>query len=75
MAMYGVKKPIEAMQTATGVKDKVAEYWIQLLVKKAKDLQNANPGRSHESIAEELRLWLDEQPGDKINPLLSLPGK
>jgi len=73
--MYGVKKPIEAMQTATGVKDKVAEHWIQLLLKKAKELQNTNPGRSHESIAEELRLWFKEQPGDKINPLLSMPGK
>jgi hypothetical protein len=33
-----------------------------------------NPGRSAESIKEELEAWLSDQPGDKVNPLLDIAG-
>jgi hypothetical protein len=37
-------------------------------------MKSRNPGRSSESIAEELQEWLKSEPGEKMNPLLSIPG-
>lgn len=74
-AMYGIEKPITDLQTATGVKDKIAQHWIEILLKKSREMKSQNPRRSAEEIAEELRIWLHEQPGDKVNPLLSISGE
>ncbi|KAJ7198300.1 hypothetical protein GGX14DRAFT_374386 [Mycena pura] len=74
LAMYGVKAPIEKLQTATGVKDKVAQYWIDILIDRARNLKAESPGKTDEVIANELRVWLEEQPGDKVNPLLDIEG-
>jgi hypothetical protein len=74
LATHGVEKPILDLQTATGTKDKVAQYWIEILLKKAREMKSAQPGRSTEAIAEELQRWLILQPGEKINPLLSITG-
>ncbi|KAK0430360.1 hypothetical protein EV421DRAFT_1893571 [Armillaria borealis] len=71
-AMHGVEKTVSDMQTATGIKDKVTQHWIELLLAKAKEMKHAQPGRSLESVVEELQKWFDEQPGDKINPLLDI---
>jgi len=62
------------MQTATGTKDKIAQYWIDILLQKSREMKSAHPGRGAEFIADELREWLKAQPGDKINPLLSIEG-
>jgi hypothetical protein len=72
--MYGVEAPISKLQTATGVKDKVAQYWIDILLEKARQMKADNPGHSPASIADDLQKWLDEQPGDKVNPLLDIAG-
>lgn len=74
LAAEGVQKPITELQTATGIKDKVAQYWINLLLSMFKEKKKKNPRRTTEDIAEELRKWLKEQPGDKINPLLDIAG-
>ncbi|KAJ7266016.1 hypothetical protein C8J57DRAFT_1436108 [Mycena rebaudengoi] len=74
LAMYGVEAPISRLQTATGVKDKVAQHWIDLLLEKARKMKADSPGRSADSIAEELKVWFSEQPGDKVNPLLDIAG-
>jgi hypothetical protein len=70
LAMYGVEKPIADRQTYTGTKDKVAQHWINILLQKSREIKSAQPGRSTQSITEELRQWFELQPGDKINPLL-----
>jgi hypothetical protein len=75
LSLYGVEKPITQLQTATGTKDAIAQYWINILISKARQLKAANPNRSSEDIATELRAWFDKQPGDKKNPLLSVLGK
>ncbi|KAJ7302618.1 hypothetical protein DFH08DRAFT_641770, partial [Mycena albidolilacea] len=74
LAMHGVEAPILKLQTATGVKDKVAQYWIDILLEKARRMKAEKPGRSGDAIAEELQQWLDDQPGDKVNPLLDIAG-
>lgn len=70
--MYGVAKPIEQQQTVTGTKDKIASYWIEILLDKARQMKADSPSRSADNIAEELAGWFKEQPGEKINPLLLL---
>jgi hypothetical protein len=74
LSMYGIEKPITQLQTSTGTKDPIAQYWINILLTKARQLKAANTNRSSEDIAMELRTWFDEQPGDKKNPLLSVHG-
>ncbi|KAJ6608000.1 hypothetical protein B0H10DRAFT_1816685 [Mycena sp. CBHHK59/15] len=74
LAMYGVEAPISRLQTATGVKDKVAQYWIDILLQKAREMKANSPGHTADSIAEELQAWLLKQPGDKVNPLLDISG-
>src|SRR5882762_5421010 len=74
MAMRGFSTPIENLQTATGTKDKIAQHWIEILLKKAREMKAGNPGRSTDEIAAVLAQWFKEQPGDKINPLLLLEG-
>ncbi|KAJ7839824.1 hypothetical protein B0H14DRAFT_2587760 [Mycena olivaceomarginata] len=72
--MYGVEAPITRLQTTTGVKDKVAQHCIDILLQKSREMKANNPGRSAESIKEELEAWLSDQPGDKVNPLLDIAG-
>lgn len=65
---------VEPLQRETGTKDKVAEYWLQILIKKAKDAQEKDPNLDPEDIAKDLADWLKKQPGDKMNPLLDIAG-
>jgi hypothetical protein len=73
--MYGVESRITKFQTATGTKDPIAQYWIDILLSKARELKAAHLHRSSDDIATELKKWFEEQPGDKKNPLLSVLGK
>ncbi|KAJ7793439.1 hypothetical protein B0H14DRAFT_2533522 [Mycena olivaceomarginata] len=74
MAMHGDKKGIEDLQRATGTKDKVAQHWIDILLKRADDLRRASPRQSRADIASEIQTWFDQQPGEKFNPLLDITG-
>jgi hypothetical protein len=71
-AMRGFSTPVEHLQTATGTKDKIAQHWIEILLKKAREMKANSPGRSPDEIAAELAEWYENQPGDKMNPLLLL---
>jgi hypothetical protein len=72
--MLGDKKGVENLQRSTGTKDKITQYWIELLLKKASELRLEVPRRSKEVIASELQTWLDQQQGDKFNLLLDITG-
>lgn len=74
LAMYGVEQPVADMQTATGIKDKIAQHWINILIVRSREMKSSQPGRAIEDIVLELRAWYESQPGDKINPLLSVSG-
>ena len=73
--MHGVAKHVEQMQTDTGTKDKFAQQWIEILLRKARKMKTDDPKRSADSIVSELLDWYTAQPGDKFNPLLSLDSK
>ncbi|KAJ7691617.1 hypothetical protein B0H17DRAFT_1159782 [Mycena rosella] len=74
LATYSIEAPISKLQTTTGVKDKFAQYWINILLEKARQMKADNLGREVDSIAAELQTWLEEKPGDKVNPLLDIAG-
>jgi hypothetical protein len=74
MAMRGDKKGIEDLQRGTGTKDKVAQHWIDILLKRADDLRRTSPQKSKAEIASEIKAWFDQQPGEKWNPLLDITG-
>jgi hypothetical protein len=73
-ACYGVASNVEKLQTATGTKDKIAQYWIEILLQKAREKKTQpNPEKkSPKQLAEELYEWFKDQPGEKLNPLLLL---
>jgi hypothetical protein len=72
--MTGVAVRVSEIQTETGIKDKVTEYWIELLLKKANGIRNENPRVTSDELQKTLTEWLDGQPGDKMNPLLDIAG-
>jgi hypothetical protein len=65
---------IKKMQTASGVKDNVLNLWIEKIFLQAQVICAADPKISHDAMEVKLRAWLAKQPGDKENPLLSVPG-
>ncbi|KAJ6511523.1 hypothetical protein C8R47DRAFT_964088 [Mycena vitilis] len=73
LATYGIASHVEALQTSTGTKDKIAQHWIDILIQKAREMQAATPGRSVHEISDELMVWLGEETPQPYNPLLDLP--
>lgn len=72
MATYGVASHVEDLQTLTGTKDKIAQYWIEILIPKAREMQAVIPRRKHKDISEELLTWLATQTSQPYNALLDV---
>lgn len=72
--MSGVASHVDHLQTETGTKDKVAQYWIDQLIDRSRKMRNNSPEMTQDAIVASLQQWLDAQPGDKINPLLDIAG-
>ncbi|KAJ7673015.1 hypothetical protein DFH06DRAFT_1279686 [Mycena polygramma] len=73
IATYGIASHVEALQTSTGTKDKIAQHWIDLLIQKAREMQATTPGRPVDEISNELMVWLAKETDQPYNPLLDLP--
>ena len=72
LACRGKKTPVAALQTATGVKDPHAQFWIDNLIKRAaKALETQQP----DEVERSLRAWVDEHEAEIINSHLTLRGK
>lgn len=73
---------VAAEQSARGVKDPVAQYWIEQIVAKAtamREQAEQNPSddslpRTDEEIIGAVVQWLAEQPGEHLHPLLRWSG-
>lgn len=68
----GTLNEIKKVQTATGSKDFFVNHWISQVLPNSKRLKEAQ--KSAEEIMQEVCNWLEEQPGDKFNPLLDVLG-
>ncbi|KAF8492908.1 hypothetical protein JB92DRAFT_3084990 [Gautieria morchelliformis] len=73
-AAEGKLAPVSAMQTATGVKDRVAQIWIGQVISQAKKLKKENPSWTLTQVQGTVKAWLDAQPGNPWSTLLSFPG-
>jgi hypothetical protein len=67
-------RKIAELQSKSGVKDSVLNLWIKKILLEARAIRQADPDITAGSMEHKLRVWLDCQPGDKENPLLSVPG-
>lgn len=72
LSTYGVEARVEALQTSTGVKDKIAQYWIEILIGRARNLRTAQPDSCANKISEDLLAWLGTQTKQPYNPLLDV---
>ncbi|KAI8995712.1 hypothetical protein BD414DRAFT_513439 [Trametes punicea] len=52
-ACLGVQETIESLQTKTGIKDKIAQHWIDILIPMARDMQQS---RLHNVLTKDSRL-------------------
>ncbi|EJD47400.1 hypothetical protein AURDEDRAFT_62361, partial [Auricularia subglabra TFB-10046 SS5] len=74
-ACTGKASQVGDIQTETGTKDSIAQYWIELLLQRAQELRNDKSRRwSEAEIIEHLTSWLENQPGEKQHPLLDWIG-
>ncbi|EIN05335.1 hypothetical protein PUNSTDRAFT_36762, partial [Punctularia strigosozonata HHB-11173 SS5] len=60
-ACLGVQSTVDALQTATGVKDKIAQHWIGVLIHQARQLQRE---RLHDTDTMDVRLRSKSLKGD-----------
>ncbi|KAF7288899.1 hypothetical protein MIND_01405900 [Mycena indigotica] len=74
LAMTGSAAAIEKRQRETGTKDKLTQYWIERVLVQVAKLKQENPRISATDAKREAQMWLDQQPGDKMNPLLDITG-
>ncbi|KAL6301292.1 hypothetical protein BKA93DRAFT_819090 [Sparassis latifolia] len=72
LAAFGVAQKVADHQTASGVKDKIAQHWIEQLIQKAREIKASEPGRSSESIADQLAEWLKTETAQPFNILLTI---
>lgn len=74
-ACLGIAQTVKDMQTDTGTKDSYTQYWIDILIDRARNIQKAYPRRLATNIQEELVLWADTHKTAIYNSFLTLPGK
>lgn len=74
-ACLGVASHVSDLQTTSGVKDGLAQFWIDNLITRARDMQAAQPRRDHTDIQKELICWVRENEDKIMNPSLTLRGK
>lgn len=74
-AAEGSLAPVTAMQTASGIKDRVAQRWIEKVITQAKELKQEHPELSVKEVQQRTIQWLDTQTDDPWSPLLCFAGK
>ncbi|KAJ7048695.1 hypothetical protein C8F01DRAFT_1003912 [Mycena amicta] len=74
LATRGDAKTIKQLQTATGTKDKLTQYWIEQALAQVSKIRDEDPNCPIDEISTRVQKWLEEQLGDKMNPLLDIPG-
>ncbi|KAI0080576.1 hypothetical protein K474DRAFT_1721483 [Panus rudis PR-1116 ss-1] len=75
LACKGVKEPVQADQTSSGVKDGYSQYWIDHLLQRFQEMKTREPSRPREEIQKELE-DSNEAIADEVkyNPFLLMKG-
>ncbi|KAJ7302771.1 hypothetical protein DFH08DRAFT_826366 [Mycena albidolilacea] len=74
LACLGVKAPVEARQTDTGVKDAYTNYWINDLLRRSRELKKSDPTLDSAVVVQQLMDWVTANESMIYNPFLSLKG-
>ena len=74
LSIKGVKQCIKDTQSATGVKDKITEVFVERVIAKRQQLKKQGSRITEEAVQLQLNEWLDPFNDDMINPFLSTPG-
>ncbi|KAJ4464605.1 hypothetical protein C8R41DRAFT_872068 [Lentinula lateritia] len=72
LATYGVASHVEKLQTKTGTKDKIAQHWIEILLKESSKQHREHPETTKDEISEAMLTWLASQTNQPYNPLLDV---
>jgi len=72
LACRGKKTPVATLQTATGVKDPHAQFWIDDIIKRATKALETQP---LDEVEKSLRVWVVEHENEIINSHLTLRGQ
>lgn len=72
LACQGVRAPIEALQTSTGVKDIITQYWIEDLLARYRKLKEE--GLPLPEIRTRLENWVEENKSRIYNEHLTTRG-
>ncbi|KAJ3545720.1 hypothetical protein NMY22_g2322 [Coprinellus aureogranulatus] len=72
LASFGVAAPLERMQKAHGVKDKIAQHWMDIMLERSRALKVAEPLLSADEISARVLDWLHSQTKMPYNPLLEM---
>ena len=72
LACQGVRAPIEALQTSTGVKDTITQYWIEDLLARYRKLKEE--GLPLPEIRTTLKTWVKENEPRIYNEHLTTRG-
>ena len=72
LACQGVRAPIEALQTSTGVKDTITQYWIEELLTRYRKLKGE--GLPLLEIRTRLENWVKENESRIYNEHLTTRG-
>ena len=72
LACRGKKTPVAALQTATGVKDPHAQFWIDNIIKRATKALETQPP---DEVEKSLRAWVGDHEDEIINSHLTLRGR
>ncbi|TEB34139.1 hypothetical protein FA13DRAFT_1707728 [Coprinellus micaceus] len=72
LASFGVAAPIERLQTADGVKDKIAHHWMDIMLERARALKVAEPLLSADEVSAQVLAWLESKTMKPYNPILEI---
>ncbi|KAJ3727978.1 hypothetical protein C8R42DRAFT_755961 [Lentinula raphanica] len=72
-AMTGVEANVTKSQTESGTKDKITQTWIEKLIAQARTFKEET-SLTEVEITAKLQEWFENQPGNKMNPLLDITG-
>lgn len=77
-AITGSAKDVQKLQTEKGIKDRIAQAWIERVQeegrRKVAKSRSEGVRLDSDKLSEELEDWLDAQPGKKWNELMDLEG-
>jgi hypothetical protein len=74
-AAEGSLVPVTKMQTASGIKDRVAQGWIIHIIDEVRRRRAEDISQPLQEIKAQVLQWLADQTKEPWNPLLSMPGE